>query len=589
MKKYWIALILMIPVFAIAASPDLSMCSLSSSNGILDSILSDYYNATSNWKTTLAPTAVKLFWFWFTAEFLWQLTFKKILANDLSKLYVFFVVRIFTAYMFAQIFVDPTFYTGIITYFTNLGSSAGNFSINASSGNPFNSLSPSGIMNIGACMWNSVFGFLDGSSILDIVKAIIFAMPMLLTCLAVFIISALMALGLIMTALEAYIVMNAGIILCGFAGSSWTQSYWQKYLSYVGGVAIRLFVLCLILGLMKTNILAQFSSLTSLASITDFGIAWSIIIKILISMVVYAYLALKVPAMAGAMLTGTVSAGLGDVIAGAAMLMSGASLAKSFMGGGGNNSAQVLKDTINGSGGSLPTQNSSSTTSTQSQITKTSEAQGGKVDSMAKSMGLNDAASQAGNNSQPTTQQQGSNNSSSNQANDKGNTSSNQTPDSNQSSNSQKEKEQSNASKSDSQSGANNSNSSTGTNTSNLSTSSNSPNNGNSSIDANISNSATDSNTPNNSASAIPNSTGSSPSISPNNDFTKSIANGSSSSPTESNGITGAGAKSGISANSNSKTPNKLASAEKFLDQLGKNEAGSHHGAADVQINPHRE
>ena len=50
-------------------------------------------------------------------------------------------------------------------------------------------------------------------------------------------------------------------------------------------------------------------------------------------MVINAFVVLKVPSTAVAMLTGQVSGGLGDMISGAAMMMSGASMVKAFGGG----------------------------------------------------------------------------------------------------------------------------------------------------------------------------------------------------------------------------------------------------------------
>jgi len=235
MKKFTFSGILLLWLTLANATP--AMCSMSATGGLLDLFLQNYYTAAQSWSGVLAPIAVKLFWFWFTCEFLWQLTFKKILMNDLQKLYVFFVIRIFTAYFFAQCFVNQGFYLGIIQYFANLGAQAGGFAVNTNSGNPFGTFSPSGIINIGLCSWNSLFAFLGANAgWASIVNAVIYALPMVILTIMITIVAIIMALALVMLALEAYIVLFGGFILCGFAGSSWTQSYWQKYLSYVAGV-----------------------------------------------------------------------------------------------------------------------------------------------------------------------------------------------------------------------------------------------------------------------------------------------------------------------------------------------------------------
>ncbi len=345
-------------------------CSLSSTSGALDIFLNDFYANSSKWQTTLLPTAIKMYWFWFTAELLYQITFKKVLANDMQKLWYFLTIRVFTGYMFATIFVDPAFYTGIITYFVQLGGQAGNFNITPNSGNPFASLSPSAVMDTGACVWNSAWQVVGevktGWWPTDNIKlAVTVGLPIILITVAVYILAAIMAFTLFMTALESYIILNAGVILLGFAGSSWTQGFWNKYLSYVGGIAIRLFVMCLILGIIQGLLKSDLQGLSIVAtdsSIDSLPALMGGLIKLLIDVLICTFLVVKVPAMAGSMLTGTVNSGLGDVIQGAAMMLAGAGLAKGLAkmginlaggsGGGGVDAAkEKFKDTLRGPGG----------------------------------------------------------------------------------------------------------------------------------------------------------------------------------------------------------------------------------------------
>ena len=388
MKKYVLILVLLL-VGNVYATP--AMCSMSATGGLLDIFLQNYYIVSQSWTGVLAPIATKMFWFWFTCEFLWQLTFKKILTNDLQKLYVFFVIRIFTAYFFAQCFVNPGFYLGIIQYFTTLGAQAGGFTINPTFGNPFGTLSPSGIINIGLCSWNSLFAFLGANAgWASVVNAIIYAVPMIIMTLLITLVAIIMALALVMLALESYIVLFGGFILCGFAGSSWTQSYWQKYLSYVSGIAIRFFVMCLILGLMQTQLNTLFTSIVSASSGSDYVALIGVFFNTLICMVINAFVVLKVPAMAGAMLSGQVSGGLGDLMQGASMIMSGASMAKAF-GGGTTKIASTLAQSALALGTSGASMAASSTAkmaaNTTTTASKTAVDASSKAASMSQSIG----------------------------------------------------------------------------------------------------------------------------------------------------------------------------------------------------------
>ncbi len=392
MKRSLLIFILILSFFSINDVFAAGTCSLSSSGGALDIFLGDFFNQTSNWNSYLSNIAIKLYWFWFTAELLYQITFKKVLANDVNKLWYFIMIRTFTGYMFATIFVDPAFYTGIINYFVKIGSAAGGFAITPNSSNPFSSLSPSAVMDTGACIWDSAWKVVGevktGWWPTDNVKlAITVGLPIIAITLAVYILAAIMAFTLFMTALEAYIVMNAGVILCGFAGSSWTMGFWNKYLSYVGGVAIRLFVMCLILSVIQKLLINDLSGLSITAadqSIDALPALMGAMIKLLIDVLICTFLVVKVPAMAGSMLTGTVNSGLGDVISGASMVLAGAGLAAGLskmginLGGGGAGEAtkDAFKDTLRGNGGGgLPSSTSSSGSSSGGERTASQTAQ----------------------------------------------------------------------------------------------------------------------------------------------------------------------------------------------------------------------
>jgi type IV secretion system protein TrbL len=322
MKKY-LFLLLMI---CLVTNSFANMCSLTP--GItsgFDTILNSYANIATKWSVQLLPFVKKIFWGLFGLEFLYQLTFKKIVAFDIQKLYVFFVVRIFTTYMFAHIFLNIDFYLGIITYFTNLGSMLGGSAITVSGGSKGLTVSPSTIMNFLECQYAIPASALGTASFLPL-GGNLFAM--LLFAVLVLIISIPVALMIIL--IDAYVVIFGGFILCGFSGSSWTQNYWQKYLSYVVGVAIRLFVTCLILGL----VLQSFDSLNELKIPTlhlrnvDTGVkspaGIATYIEALFGLLFFNVVAMiTIPNKAASMLNGSINGGLGEVIGGASMMMSG--------------------------------------------------------------------------------------------------------------------------------------------------------------------------------------------------------------------------------------------------------------------------
>ena len=285
-----------------------------------DAILSTYATVATKWSVQLLPKVTALFWILFGTEFLYQLTFKKVLAFDLQKLYVFFVIRIFTAYMFAHIFLDITFYTGIITYFTQLGSMLGGSSITLSGGASGMAVTPSSIMNYLECQYAKPAGALALLSMSPIGGQLF---GMLLFAVLTLMIS--IPVSLMITMIDACVVIFGGFILTGFSGSSWTQGYWQRYLSYIGGVAIRLFVTCLILGM----VIQSFSVLDSMQILTLAGAftdpkSVTTYIEAMFGLLFFNVIAMvTIPTKAAGMLSGTINGGLGEVIGDASMMMSG--------------------------------------------------------------------------------------------------------------------------------------------------------------------------------------------------------------------------------------------------------------------------
>ena len=332
MKK----LIFLIFILLLVNSSFAAACSIApGGTSGFDTILNTYATIATRWTTTILPKATTLFWILFGLEFLYQFTFKKVIAYDIQKLYVFFVVRIFTAYMFVQVFLNIGFYQGIITYFTNLGSLLGGTSITLAGGASGMAVSPSSIMNYLECQYAIPAGALAVGSFSpmggDLFAMLLFAVLTLIVSIPV---------TLMITMIDAYVVIFGGFILCGFSGSSWTQSYWQRYLSYVGGVAIRLFVTCLILGM----VIQSFSVLDNMTIPTLHVVGvntpvpdpagMATYIEAMFGLLFFNVIAMvTIPNKAAAMLSGTVSGGLGEVIGGASMMMSGMRGFSGFAGG----------------------------------------------------------------------------------------------------------------------------------------------------------------------------------------------------------------------------------------------------------------
>ena len=59
---------------------------------------------------------------------------------------------------------------------------------------------------------------------------------------------AIIAAQLLVVWVESFIVIGAGVLFLGFAGSRWTKFFTERYLSCVASIGVKLFVLYLIMG-----------------------------------------------------------------------------------------------------------------------------------------------------------------------------------------------------------------------------------------------------------------------------------------------------------------------------------------------------
>ena len=534
-----------------------STCSLVG-GGYYDTILNSFSGVAATWNAKLLPLVTRIFWGVFAAEFLYQLTFKKILSNDIGKLYVFFVIRMFTAYVFAYVFLNLDTYMGIINFFTRIGSelSGTATSMNLQGGAGGMGVSPSAISGYLDCKFGAILAGIGTIAAIGGFFVSGFGAFLFNILLVLLLLMNIISIMLLITMLDAYVVIFGGFILVGFSGSSWTQSYWQKYLSYAVGTGIRLFVTCLILGL----IIAAFEGISAPASSNG-------LFAILGVLMMSVYLLMTVPSKAASMLTGSMGGGMGELVGAASMLMAGGSMAK-LAGGAAKSKAGALSEMLNGGGKNPSPSSFKMNTTTPSQAAKGADAAAGKADAMSKSMNKDQAPPPKPTFNDSLNDKYGSNNGGSSSSNSKSDSSSSG----------------SSATGGSSSSGSQSSNGNVGSSSTSNNSSTTSSKSGNNSGGATSGNTNSP---PSNSSGSTNNSNSSSSGTSSQNSKSGSDSGGSGEA-SKSSGNSGS-----IGGNQSTSKPasNKSAFAQqgkKFADSVGKVNSG-HAGAADVNINPHKE
>src|SRR5262249_54061990 len=120
----------------------------------------------------------------------------------------------------------------------------------------------------------------------------------------------LIALQLLFTLIESYIVTGAGVFLLGLAAFRGTATISERYLGYVVAVGIKLFVLYLIIGA-GTTLATQWSEAITPANMASFAGPLSIMAAALC----YGAIAWHVPSVAASAISGTVGFGTSELLA----------------------------------------------------------------------------------------------------------------------------------------------------------------------------------------------------------------------------------------------------------------------------------
>lgn len=285
--------------------------------GILDSLVTQFGNAASTWQNQINPIAKRIFYILFGTEFMWQLTVKKVFAGDIEKLWVFFFSRVVLCFFFAKYLVDVHLYQQIIEYFANLGSQISGFSLSLTPGSNFNSLGPSEVIGNFSCIANSIHQITDSTGSLEYLT-LKFSLAIMQVLL--FVVLSFLAFYLIKVILQAYFILYAGFILTGFAGSSWTMSFWQRYIQAVFAIAIKFLAVCFLLGILITQMKGWITDINSALDIVTLG---SVVLKVLGSSIVITLLAHQLPEWAASVLAGNVNMKFATQVTSSSSFLSG--------------------------------------------------------------------------------------------------------------------------------------------------------------------------------------------------------------------------------------------------------------------------
>jgi len=286
-----------------------------SAAGMMDTLVSQVQGASGGWMATALGYATNLFFGLAALEFAWsaiQLTLKK---SELSEIMVGTLFKVMSLSFFAMVLIKaPEWIPAIINSFKAAGAGVGGTSV----------LSPSAVFDQGLQVAASLMQFSNdaapstGDMIINtltnsgqglgkfMLSAIIVGVASVFIVLGY----GLIAVQLLITLVESYLIIGGGALMLGFSGSRWTHNLSEKYFGYAISVGVKLFTIYLIIGFgdsftqaLKDTIAAAYVAHPEGPSFGDYlGVGGASLF--------YGVTGYMAPGLAGSMLNGTVAMSL---------------------------------------------------------------------------------------------------------------------------------------------------------------------------------------------------------------------------------------------------------------------------------------
>lgn len=319
--------------------------------GVLGYIKSDISGNSGSWMSRMETAASHLFFALAGLEFVWWGIIRLAKGGEVGDVLVGVMMKVITLGFFYTFMTEaPQWVPDIVHSFMDLGQQAGGTTATTPSqifnlgvedaGNIINSLS-----KLAPSFWKDVTDP-GGAAASYTLSAIIIGLCALTMVLAF----ALIALQLLITTIEMYIVVGGGIVLTGMFGSRWTLPIAEKYIGYALQVGIKLMVIYLIVGLgsevsgqLMTAFYAQMKAGDTVTPFLNVGFG----------ALIFGVIGYMAPGFAGSLMSGSPSMSMSNMMPAAAAV--GGVAAAPFMAAGGaalGAAAMVANRTLKAASGS---------------------------------------------------------------------------------------------------------------------------------------------------------------------------------------------------------------------------------------------
>jgi type IV secretion system protein TrbL len=279
----------------------------------LDQITIAFRDSTKEWEPIIQSLTMGLFWGLVTISFVWSSCQLLLKGGGLVDVIADLTTRVMTVGVAVWLITSaPDLGRVLIESFQEVGQRLAP---------DFVAFSPANVVEMGI---NIVLMTIKKSSFIDIGLSL-----MLFLCAIIILICyVLIALEMTVLIVNSYVTVSGGIVMMGFLGSEWTKEHAINYFTAVLGVAVRMFVMQLILILGYGFIQKWTNKMTGASQDLDYLVLFSIAI-------VFYGMIREIPSMAASLVSGrfTMSGGgIAAAVTGAAGLAAGAALAATGVG-----------------------------------------------------------------------------------------------------------------------------------------------------------------------------------------------------------------------------------------------------------------
>jgi type IV secretion system protein TrbL len=275
--------------------------------GILTGLAHQFSTTTQPWMTTALHYAQGLFFALVAIEIAWSAITYVLQKDSLPDFVASLLLKILGVGFFFIVLqpqYGPVWIGDIISSFSQAGSAiSGQVQLTPSD--------PSSIFNCGTDIANAMLESASenqGMTLGNLLPMIEIVLTSMICALGVVLAFAIIAGQLLITLVESYIVIGAGVFMLGFTGSRWTLVFGEKYVGYAVSVGIKLFMLELIVGL-GFDLGQQWGSLFAN------GIAPpETYIEVVGAALVFGFLAWQIPSIAASLMNGAPRMTLGSFV-----------------------------------------------------------------------------------------------------------------------------------------------------------------------------------------------------------------------------------------------------------------------------------